>query len=448
MQFPKNFIENIMKADGFDEEQFIKAHDKQPPVSIRLNPIKPTEQFSASKRIPWCDSGYYLPERPIFTLDPLLHAGVYYVQEASSMFLEHVLKNVVDLNQSLKILDLCAAPGGKSTLITSLLNNESILVSNDAIRSRVNVLKENMSKWGYGNVVITNNDPADFSKLKNYFDVIVVDAPCSGSGLFRKDKHAMDEWSEENVLLCSKRQKRILEDILPALKENGFLIYATCSYSIEEDELIVKYLIEDFGLRVADLEILDDWNIVKNDFGFRFYPDKLDGEGFFLSVLRKVSNTNEKISAEIVLKERDFAKADTIKPDNYIRNPEAYEIVANKNFITAYPKNIFTEIQYLYSALRVIKAGIYCGEIKGKDFIPSHELALSEIIHENIPSIEVDKETAVQYLRKQEVPFWLLNSTTERGWCLIKYENRNLGWIKILENRVNNYYPVEWRIRL
>src|SRR4030095_5372686 len=208
--------------------------------------------------------GYYLPERPVFTLDPLFHAGVYYVQEASSMFLEQALKQSVDLSQPIKILDLCAAPGGKSTLIESLLNEESLLVSNEVIKTRVNVLQENITKWGGKNVVVTNNDAKDFARLENYFDVIVVDAPCSGSGLFRKDPEAVAEWSPGNVALCSQRQMRILADVFPSLKKNGILIYSTCSYSEKEDELILDWIKESFEVRSLRFDVQPAWQIVES----------------------------------------------------------------------------------------------------------------------------------------------------------------------------------------
>lgn len=232
MQLPEQLLKSMESVKGFDKEAFDKVHQSGEQVtSIRVNPAKRTEIKSQNSKIPWADAGFYLEQRPSFTFDPLFHAGTYYVQEASSMFLEQALKQTVDLSQSIKVLDLCASPGGKSTHIQSLISKDSLLVSNDVIRSRANVLKDNIIKWGCENVVVTNNDPKDFSKLENYFDMIVVDAPCSGSGLFRRDPVAIDEWSENNVQLCSQRQQRILADVWPALKKDGILIYSTCSYS-------------------------------------------------------------------------------------------------------------------------------------------------------------------------------------------------------------------------
>src|ERR1044071_5586576 len=204
-------------------------------------------QWSMDK-IPWTEYGHYLSQRPSFTFDPLFHAGCYYVQEASSMFLEQALKQTIDLSKPLRVLDLCAAPGGKSTHILSLISKDSLLVSNEVIRSRAKILKDNIVKWGYSNVVVTNNDPKDFQRLENHFDVIVVDAPCSGSGLFRREPEAIEEWSINNVQLCCQRQQRILADIIPALKGGGILIYSTCSYSPQEDEQIVQWMRNEFPL--------------------------------------------------------------------------------------------------------------------------------------------------------------------------------------------------------
>ncbi len=287
--------------EGFDAGAFEQVHagGKQV-VSIRLNPMKllpaPVDGLnsrgSTGRKIPWSSFGYYLDERPSFTFDPLFHAGQYYVQEASSMFLEQVLRQTTDLSRPLKVLDLCAAPGGKSTLIQSLISAESLLVSNEVIRARAAILEENMVKWGGANVVITQNDPRDFQRMENYFDVLVVDAPCSGSGLFRREPEAIGEWSLDNVRLCSQRQQRILADCWPALKQGGLLIYSTCSYSRQEDEDILDWLIPAFGAESLPLALKNEWNIVetvskKGGYGYRFYPDKLEGEGLFIAAIRK-----------------------------------------------------------------------------------------------------------------------------------------------------------------
>src|ERR1044071_327939 len=260
------------------------ALETEPNVSIRLNPSKNTSLHG--EPVPWCSAGRFLPERPIFTLDPNFHAGAYYVQEASSMFLEQAVRSSVDLSKSLRVLDLCAAPGGKSTHLLQLINNESLLVSNEVIRTRATILSENTQKWGKANVIITNNDPKDFTTLSGYFDLVVVDAPCSGEGLFRKDEEAAEEWSEENVNLCALRQRRILGDVWPSLKENGVLIYCTCTYNEAENEDNLQWLSQQKDVEFIDLPLFPG---VEKTTGYRFMPHKVKGEGFFIAAIRKRS---------------------------------------------------------------------------------------------------------------------------------------------------------------
>lgn len=288
MHLPETFLNSLTGIKGFDKEAFEKVHASGEQVtSIRINPAKQSKIQNLNSKVLWSQYGYYLSQRPSFTFDPLFHAGCYYVQEASSMLLEQALAQTVDLSQPLRILDLCAAPGGKSTHIQSLISKNSLLVSNEVIRSRANVLKDNIIKWGCENVVVSNNDPKDFTKLENYFDVILVDAPCSGSGLFRKEPAAIEEWSKNNVQLCSQRQQRILADVWPALKKDGILIYSTCSYSKEEDEEIVKWVMDNFFVEVRSLVVENSWGIIESGGGYRCWPGKVKGEGFFIACFQK-----------------------------------------------------------------------------------------------------------------------------------------------------------------
>ncbi|MBC8173194.1 MAG: RNA methyltransferase [Chitinophagales bacterium] len=453
MEFPESFLKSLQHVAGFREAEFITAHGISAPVSVRMNPKKKTDQFSRNKTVPWSASGFYLEERPSFTLDPLFHAGTYYVQEASSMFLEYIFKKITDLSYPLKILDLCAAPGGKSTLISALISEESVLISNEVIKSRVHVLKENIIKWGNAHTIITNNDPADFSVLKNYFDVIVVDAPCSGSGLFRKDKNAMNEWSAENVLLCCKRQNRILDDVIPALKTDGILIYSTCSYSAKENEDLVQKVLKDHPFEMIDVHPDEKWGIVETDYGLRFFPDRVRGEGFFISALKKIREGNniEPSQQNNSINEPFFEKVSKEEKEileSWILNENNAEIVKRGNTFYIIPKNIMEDIEFLRTHLKIVQTGIKAGEMKGKVFIPAHELSMSAMVNKNIPVMEVDKTTALQYLRKQEIPYNESLLNYKRGWALVRYENQNLGWVKILETRINNYYPMEWRIKM
>ncbi|MBK8683267.1 MAG: RNA methyltransferase [Bacteroidetes bacterium] len=449
-EFPENFLNNIHSAAGFNAETFIKAHDENAPVSIRINPKKKYCEFEIDAQVAWCENALYLKERPVFTLDPLLHAGCYYVQEASSMFAGYALQHCMDLNRPLKVLDLCAAPGGKSTDIISILSPESILVSNELVKQRVQVLKENMLKWGYENEIITHNEAKHFSALQQYFDAILIDAPCSGSGLFRKDENAMQHWNLNNLQMCLQRQEKILEDVLPALKENGILIYSTCSYSIEEDENITDLLINKFGFQSIAIPILVDWNIIEvntpaGGIGYRFYPDKVKGEGFYISVLRNTKaiennqlyKTKESLIQDVTPTEKSIVAA-------WINDIALHDFFKINNTIIALPKNILAEIKLLATKLLVLQSGIALGEIKGKDFIPAHAFAMSSLLKDTIPKFELDKQTALQYLRKQEIHL----TGDFKGWAIVCYKNQSLGWIKKLPNRINNYYPAEYRIRM
>lgn len=472
---PSALLSSLQGLPGFDEIPFKKIHEAgEQVISVRTNPLKNIAaqeifQDNISGQVPWSSNGYYLTKRPVFTLDPLLHAGAYYVQEASSMFLEEAMKQSTDLLQPLKVLDLCAAPGGKSTLIQSIISPESLLVSNEVIKTRVNILAENLSKWGAPNVVVTNNDPQHFQRLNEYFDVIVVDAPCSGSGLFRKDPEAIHEWSENSVQLCSQRQQRILTDTIPALKPGGVLIYSTCSYSKDEDEAIVEWLMDNGLMENIAVDIKADWNIVEtktNGFsGYRFYPDKVKGEGFFIAVFRKRlreesmneegvfrKRKEEELRGKVMNEERGFKKRKedgvSVKDDlivrKYLKPGIDLQLVLVNDEILALTPLLKNELSVLQSALYIKKAGIKTGSIIRDELIPDHELAVSSIISDAVPFIELDKETAIQYLRRDEIK----PTGAGKGWLLVRYRGLPLGWIKALPNRVNNYYPKEWRVRM
>ncbi|PWK75260.1 16S rRNA C967 or C1407 C5-methylase (RsmB/RsmF family) [Mucilaginibacter oryzae] len=447
--FPPNFIASLSKEDGFDEENFIKAHRfEDAPTSIRVNPFKLSDLKNTSN-VPWCPQGYYLDSRPSFTFDPLFHAGCYYVQEASSMFIDHIVKNIHQNNDdTIKVLDLCAAPGGKSTLLNSALQPADLLVANEIIKTRVPILADNLSRWGTANTIVTNNDPKDFTRLKSFFDIILVDAPCSGSGMFRKDPEAMNEWSESNVNLCHQRQERILADVYPALKGDGYLIYSTCSYSHQENEDMLDWLCTAFELESVRIPINDDWGIVetqspvKKAWGYRFYPGKVKGEGLFASCLRKKENSGNLVSfknntqQKLPGKELDLVRS-------YINNPdEFYYFKVNDDWM-AINRNHKESLNILQRHLYIKKSGVLIGKLAGKDLIPDHELALSVIVNKDaVLQTALNKEQAIQYLRRDNIDL----NTTDKGWTLMTYQDHPLGWAKLLPNRINNYYPKEIRI--
>jgi NOL1/NOP2/sun family putative RNA methylase len=450
---PAELIQSLRNLRNFNEEAFKAVHQSGWQItSVRLNPQKIGNWQLAIgndqlEKVPWNSNGYYLTERPSFTLDPLFHAGAYYVQEASSMFLEEAIKQTVDLSKPLKVLDLCAAPGGKSTLIQSIISNNSLLVSNEVIKTRVNILSENITKWGAANVIVANNDPKDFQRLENYFDLIVIDAPCSGSGLFRKDPAAIEEWSEKNVQLCVRRQQRIIADVFSSLKEDGVLIYSTCSYSQQEDEEIADWLVEEFKVESLKFNVDESWGIVETvsekekAYGYRFYPDKVKGEGFFIAAFknRQSAIDNRQIkkrkSEKISAKEIDVLRFFLINTDDFFFIKQNEEVIAM-------PLHLENDLALIQSSLYIKKAGVKPGTLIRNELIPAHELAVSNIIGASIPRYEVDKETALQYLRREEIKI----ESEQKRWVLLTHYQLPIGWVKIISNRINNYYPAAWRI--
>ncbi|MEJ7912090.1 MAG: hypothetical protein WKF70_02960 [Chitinophagaceae bacterium] len=466
MQLPEELLSSLSKIDGFDKEAFIKVHQSGEQVtSIRSNPSKianpslpvlpQSEQtgdmlagadLKHPDRVPWCRNGYYLHTRPSFTFDPLFHGGCYYVQEASSMFLEQALAQSLDLQQPLKVLDLCAAPGGKSTHLQSLLTPDSLLVSNELIKARAGILKQNIIKWGCGNVVVTTNEPFHFKKLEGFFDAIVVDAPCSGSGLFRKDERAIVEWSPQNVELCCGRQQRILTDILPSLKEGGVLIYSTCSYAQEENEDIADWLLSTGEVENIKLAVEEDWKLVQTRSGrhgaegYRFYPHRLRGEGFFLCVFRKLSATKEAVikpGKPNLLPARD---REVVQPWTTAQTPLVF--IKHDPFVFAWPEALVAPLLQIQMHLYIQYAGTALGAVMHNKLVPDHALALSTIRSKELRSFPLSFDEAIIYLQRGNLD----RQTVVKGWQLVTYANQPLGWINALPNRINNYYPKELRI--
>ncbi len=448
MILPSDFILRTKALINNEFDLFEKALEKESPVSIRINTSKgintPTRETVA-----WCETGYYLQERLPFTFDPLFHAGGYYVQEASSMFLEQAVKNYI--TEPVKCLDLCAAPGGKSTHLASILPKGSLLVSNEVIRSRSHILAENMAKWGNPNTIVTNNDPEEIGKLRHFFDIIVTDVPCSGEGMFRKDPGSIAEWSVANVNLCASRQRRIIHDIWNALKPGGILIYSTCTYNTEENEDNIHYIIEELGAEALSIPVNKEWNItgaLKHSYPvYRFFPHKTKGEGFFLATLRKAEGEIEKVRIKDKGK-KDKGKATSVIPSSihkWLNDPESFEFEMRGDTIQATPIQHKESYKILTEKLHIVAGGISLGEIKGKDIIPNHSLAISTSLNSGVfPSVEVSWEEAIRFLKKEAL---ILPPENEKGYHLITYKGFPLGFVKNLGNRANNLYPQEWRIR-
>lgn len=456
MNLPQSFVERTRQLLG-DEQYplFEQALGTEVPVSIRPNRMKCNLPV-AGEPVPWAPSGVYLEKRPTFTFDPLFHAGCYYVQEASSMFVERVLREYVQ--EPVVMLDLCAAPGGKSTLCRSALPEGSLLVANEVMRNRSQILAENLMKWGHPEVVVTNNDPADFTDLTHLFDVILTDVPCSGEGMFRKDQVAVDEWSLENVDICWQRQRRILSDIWPALKPGGLLIYSTCTFNREEDEDNVAWIARELGADMLEVPVEEAWGITGNLIGdsfpvYRFLPHKVKGEGFFLAVLRKHAGEVETVEPRAEKKKKGGKDVKGKAPQlsvpkeakDWLQIPGDYQLTINGTNVQAFPKSHETVYTLLQQYVKVIHAGITLGEMKGKDLIPHHSLAMSTALADGaFPKAEVTYEQTIAYLRKESL---VLDAGIPRGYVLLTYQNIPLGFMKNIGNRANNLYPQEWRIR-
>lgn len=445
---PLEFLNSLKTLAGFDETSFLAAHQQPIPVSVRLHPQKGMDLFGTSASIPWIHNGRYLPERPLFTADPLFHAGAYYVQEASSMLLAPVFQALFPQPKNLRVLDLCAAPGGKSTMLASLLDESSLLISNEVIRSRATILEESMTRWGYTNTWVCSNDPRDFGRIKGYFDVILVDAPCSGSGLFRKDAAAIIEWSEGAVETCSLRQQRILADVWPALKQNGVLIYATCSYSEQEGEQVLDRLADKQSVEGISVALKQEWGVVATTTlkhklpVYRCFPDKIQGEGFFFAACRKLDpepNFYYKPYRTAKLKQAQEASRHLLSGQQFslLEDPR-------KSVFAVYSGQEL-DYHFLQEFLYFRKAGIRLGAPVQKDWLPEHDVALSLDQNWELPRWEMNKSEALCYLKKEnlEVPTGI-----EKGWTIASFQGRGLGWVKVLQNRVNNYLPKHWKIRM
>ncbi len=439
VNWPEDFLRRMQLYFGNDYIAFLNGLSQTSPVSIRMNTAKAVQLPMPTQAIPWSKDGYYLNERPSFTLDPLFHAGCYYVQEAASQFVEQLFLSALSTIKNPLVLDLCAAPGGKSTHLLSLLTGKGLLVSNEVISSRNKVLQQNIAKWGYSNSLVTQNEASDFAHAGELFDIIVVDAPCSGEGLFRRDPEAANEWSESAVANCSIRQADILEKIDQALKPGGILIYSTCTFEKSENEDQVEYLINEKKYSLVN-NVKGHAGIIQSDFGYHFYPHTTKSEGFFCSMLKKDSVGQAlRIKSE---SPKNNDKLSLAELENYMIDSSQLTSIVKDDRLYAFPKDWFSIFNYFSKKLFIRQAGIFMGTRKEKSFVPSQELALSNSIRKELPSVEVDLETALNYLRCETIVL----ENCPVGWTLITYRNFNLGWVKVLDRRVNNYYPKEWRI--
>ena len=456
MQLPEDFIRETRLLMGEERfSRFMEAFNEDAPTSIRINPkvmrnekleirnddypASPDSAYRSNRHssflishsslntVPWCPEGFYLEGRPQFTFDPLFHAGCYYVQEASSMFVTHILRSLElrteslefatavplgegmaaansklnTLHSQLKVLDLCAAPGGKSTAIRTVLPEGSVLVSNEPIPTRAQILLENITKWGWPDCIVTNNYPRDFRKTKAKFDIILCDVPCSGEGMFRKDPNAISEWSLQNVEKCWRLQREIVADAWECLNPGGILIYSTCTYNIKENEENVRWIMEEYGAEPLVIPTKPEWGITGSLLpGFdapvyRFIPGFTRGEGLFISALRKIRNEKLKM-----------------RNDDYLASPKS-ACRSNHNF----------SFLISHSSLKILTSDLPQGD------------------HPHVPLSYSD---ALKYLRGEAL---VLPPDTPRGIVTVTYMGFPLGPMKNIGNRANNLYPKPWRIK-
>ena len=417
----------------------------EPSVAIRVNSLKaPADAAPALRRVPWCDAGRYLAEREPFTFDVDFQSGRYYVQDASSMFIHHVLRHLV--KEPVRYLDLCAAPGGKTTTAISALPQGSMVVANEIVNARARVLCENLQKWGAPRCVVTCNAPHHFGRLSHFFDVVAADVPCSGEGMMRKDEQARRQWSPALVKQCADLQRSIIADVWDALRPGGLLIYSTCTYNTLENEQMLAWMVHEYGAEPVAVPVPEQWHIHPAIEGnlpcYRFMPHRTEGEGLFMAVLRKPEAPRK----EVRLKKAKATKAKPLPVPKDVRfrlkDADHFDFSVVNDEVVAVPADM-APIMPAFADLNVMHMGVNVGAIKGKNCVPSHALALSSALNPAaFPTCEVDYLAAMAFLRGEALSL----PQAPRGYVLLTYHSQPIGFVNNLGNRANNLYPKAWRV--
>lgn len=423
---------------GNEAADLLAALAQPVPTSVRYNPAKASPMVGTP--VPWCATGRYLDERPVFTLDPHLHAGCYYVQEGSSMLLEQAILQSGMHQRTLRALDLCAAPGGKSGHLASLITSDSLLVCNEPVPPRRAILAENLWKHGRAGIVITGSQPADFAPLGPYFDLVLVDAPCSGEGMFRKDPFARTQWNEALVSACARTQADILDHAWNAVAPGGLLIYSTCTWERTENEEQVQRLIGSGGEHVV-LNDLERWGVLASDLGYRCYPHRVRGEGFFIAVVKKPGG----------LPLHPVSKTDSAMDPligGWLREPSSQAVIPSDAVLYSIPDRWMRSIEQLQAHVRMHAPGIPIAERKGDQWRPHAALALNDQLNADaFTHDDLDLAGALDYLRGGTAGL-RSNPRTDERVRLVCYEGKPLGWVYAAGQRWNNGWPKEWRIRM
>ncbi|RME98099.1 MAG: RNA methyltransferase [Bacteroidetes bacterium] len=445
---PAAFIDQMRSLLGPDWAALRTTLDTTPPVSVHLHPQRAWLPPAAWQPVPWSACGYYLPERPSFTLDPAFHGGAYYVQEASSMLIAAAVQALLPVDRPWRVLDLCAAPGGKSTLLTSLLPPGSWLLANEVIKSRYQILRYNLQKWGYANTFTSKHDVVDFAPLAGMFDLVLVDAPCSGEGLFRKDPTARQAWSPEHVTHCALRQRRILQEAVPLVAQGGVLLYSTCTYNTQENDDNARWLATRNGLSYEAIPALAEYPVESREYGYQAYPHRLAGEGFYLAAFRQHQDYSRRRKAQDFSRIQRVPRREQALCEGWLSPDFQNELAlytTPKGHWRGIPKAMLADTQILAQYLHRIEVGISLGQPKGRNWLPDESLAFSLHLDSAVPRVDLSRELALALLRKETPPIPDLQA---RGWHLVTYQNLGLAWVKGLGNRYNNYYPQNWRIRM
>lgn len=441
---PESYWISLRNHFGEAVEQKVKAGLQQAAsVSVRKH-LHKQSNIETAENIVWCENGFLLKERPVFALDPNFHAGSYYVQDSSSMILREALNQLKLETDEPMMLDACAAPGGKSTLILDYLDGRGFLISNEIDGKRNDILEENLTKWGYANQAITKLDTYHFEELTSFFDLVVLDAPCSGEGMFRKDAFAVSQWSESLIQQCNLTQQTIVSNLTPALKSGGYLIYCTCTTNLTENEHQIQSLVDsgDYELTNPDFSKFSEYilpaELNGKLLGFYLLPGISTGEGQFISVLRKVTNHGE---LSISRKRRLALSRTKIDTSDFGINHDfaAFWQSGNEYFGV---NGCNDKLEQLSDRFHFRSVGLGLVEIDGKKRIPMHGLAMD---FRTADFVELNLEEALAFLRKDAIS---AQNFEHEGWQLVGYQNQPLGWVKALGNRVNNYYPNKYKLRL
>lgn len=464
MNLPAGFEESMRSLLGKESAAFIHAHRNKARTSVRLHPLKTQNELHLSTAVPWCSHGYYLDERPSFTLDPHFHAGHYYVQEASSMFLDYALK-VLGIPKNASAIDLCAAPGGKSTLLASHLGQDGLLHCHETNPLRAQALQHNIIKWGYPNVCITRGNLTNLQLLPHRYDVIIADAPCSGEGMFRKESHAVEQWSPKLIDRCSAIQSHVLHIATQLCKSGGYVFYSTCTYNEKENEAVIRPYV-DSGL-LESVQVENPFDLVQSASSiktYRFLPHRVEGEGFSFTALRRTSNElpgsmaghakaskYHQTDRKRKMGSGKDPKANALRSfvpfpaelEPWLQSHAALSATVRDGEMVALPQRFVAEVSDIENCSRTIHAGIPIGHYKGKDFFPSQALCQSVCLSDHLPSISMNRECALRYLRCLPVEN---DQNAARGWNLAQYGKARMGWLKQTGSLLKNYYPIHYRI--